>query len=464
MFVGRKKELERLEKMYDKDGLSMSLIYGKRRVGKTELIINSFKNRKEKIIYFQCQRTSYLDNILKINSIISNIFNIPEPNFKQIEDVLGFLKNESQKNKVIFVLDEYPFLKETKKGIDDIFQSFVDQNKDSNLKIILSGSYVNIMKSLLTSDSALYNRFDEILFIEELKYYEIFKLLDAFNDEEKVFIYSVFGGTPYYYKFIDNKLSAKENVIDLVFDKDSPLNKEIELSLKNELSKINLANLIFETIAKGKRTFLDIKNKCNIENPNSLDFVLKKLIEMELIEKKEPISNNKSKKTYYILKDNYFLFYYRYIYGNESLMYMIDKEEMFNILENDIFKEYVPFIYENISKDFIICLNKNNYFKPLLIDIGRYWFDDKINKTNGEFDVVGLTLNKDYIVFEVKYTNELINKKIIDHLLKQIELSDLRKFNIGFISKSGFDDESLKIIKENNYYAFTLKDIINLSN
>ena len=117
---------------------------------------------------------------------------------------------------MIFVLDEYPYIRENIKGLDSIFQSLVDKYKDSSkLKLILLGSYVDVMKSLLEKSNPLYGRADLVIDLQQMDYYDSSLFYPAFSEEDKVRIYSVFGGIPYYNRLVDDSKSVKENIIDL---------------------------------------------------------------------------------------------------------------------------------------------------------------------------------------------------------------------------------------------------------
>ena len=109
---------------------------------------------------------------------------------------------------------------ETVTGIDSILQSLIDRYKDApQLKLVLCGSYVEIMKSLLARESPLYGRVDLTIDLEPTDYYESVMFYPTFSSEDKMRLYSVFGGIPYYNRLVDPVLSVRENIIELPFDK-----------------------------------------------------------------------------------------------------------------------------------------------------------------------------------------------------------------------------------------------------
>lgn len=115
---------------------------------------------------------------------------------------------------MVLVLDEYPYLREVVKEMDSIIQKLIDKNRNwSKIKLILCGSYIDIMKSLVAHDNPLYGRFDYILELKPMNYYESQLFYNDYSLEDKVKIYSVFGGIPYYNRLINTKLTVKENII-----------------------------------------------------------------------------------------------------------------------------------------------------------------------------------------------------------------------------------------------------------
>ena len=120
--------------------------------------------------------------------------------------MLQFLFKMSEKEPMILVLDEYPYLRENAKGLDSILQSLIDHYKDtSNMKFIVCGSYVDTMKALLEKQNPLYGRIDLTLNLKPMDYYESALFYPEFTEEDKVRLFSVFGGIPYYNRLIDGQ-------------------------------------------------------------------------------------------------------------------------------------------------------------------------------------------------------------------------------------------------------------------
>lgn len=457
-FIGRSDELNKLNKLIKKDSFNFSLIYGRRRIGKSELIKQALKdNSNVSSIYYECKAVSEKSNVDSLAEVISDRLNLPKLGYKNFEELLKYVFDLSKKNKIVLVLDEYSYLKDSIRGIDSIIQSLIDNYKDeSKLSLIISGSYVSIMKSLLEESNPLYGRVDLSIHLRQMDYYDSSLFYTNFSSEDKVRIYSVFGGIPYYNQLIDDSISVKDNIIELIASENARLENEVIMYLNSEIKKINNANETFEALSKGYCKYGDILSKSHVTSGPTLMDVLNKLINMEIVEKEVPINDEANKKkAKYIICDNLSLFYYRYIFRHTSQLKIMDSNVFYKkYIEDDFEKKYVPLKFEDICRQYLIRQNKKGEIDPVFEKIGKYYYDDPINHTNGEFDVVTLDENG-YIFYESKFRNKAITNSIIDEEIKQVEVTGLKCYKYGFISRSGFDckkNKNLILIDLDNLY------------
>lgn len=455
-FIGREREIAQLKGLYEGTSFQSALVYGRRRIGKSELIKQSLKGEKSTIIYYECKQTTEKNNADGLSEIIGDKFNFPKPDFTTFEKALEYLFAYSERKKIVLVLDEYPYLHKIIDGIDSILQSLIDKYKDkSKLKLIICGSYLDVMKSLLDNQNPLYGRISLSLDIKPMDYYDSAKFYPTFLNEDKVKLYSVFGGIPYYNELIDCKKSVKENIIRLITSVNSRLENEINFYLKNEMAKVNNANVVFETIASGLCKFNDIFNATGIDKSSTFADVLERLVNIELIEKEAPINDEKNKKkSNYYIKDNLSLFYYAYVYRYLSQRGIMSEDVFYEkYIEEDFENRYVPKMFERIFKQYLIRKNRQGEINPPLEKIGKYYYDDAKNKKNGEFDVVSLD-EIGYIFYEVKFKNKPIDQKMIDEEIEQVKNTGLNCYKYGFVSKSGFEN-----VNNENLILYTLDDL-----
>lgn len=456
-FIGRIEELKRLNKIINSKDLATALIFGRRRVGKSELVKYSLKENNEVKIYYECKEVSEKSNAQGLSDILSEELNLPRLKFEDIESILKYIFELSINKKIILVLDEYSYLKKTINGIDSILQVLIDKYKDkSKLSLIILGSYVDIMKSMLLHSNPLYGRIDLTIELKPMDYYDSSLFYPNFSSEDKIKIYSVFGGIPYYNRLIDDSRSVKENIIELIASNGARLENEVSMYLNSEISKIVNANEVFEALAKGYSRYSDLLSQSHVSSGPTLIDVLDKLIRMGVVSKMSPIndSNNKKKFGYYI-SDNLSLFYYRYIFKYLSQMKIMNADFFYSkYIEQDFEQQYVPHVFETICMQYLIRKNKKGEINPIFEKIGKYYYDNPKEHTNGEFDVVTQD-EKGYVFYEAKFRKNPINASIIENEIKQVKSTGLNCYKYVFISKSGFlydRNENVDFIELDNFF------------
>lgn len=321
-----------------------------------------------------------------------------------------------------------------------MIQSLVDKYRsNTKLKLIILGSYVDIMRSLLEHSNPLFGRVDLVIDLKQMDYYESSLFYPDMSDEDKVRIYSVFGGIPYFNRLVDDKKSVKENIIDLIASPGARLENEVSMYLNAEISKMVNANEVFQALARGFCKYSDILSQSHVSSGPTLVDVLEKLIRMEVVEKRTPINDehNKKKAGYYIC-DNLSLFYYRYIFKYSSQLKIMDPEVFYDkYISSDFEENYVPHKFEEICRQYLIRQNILGNITPVIEKIGKYYYDDPKTRNNGEFDVVTLD-EKGYVFYEVKFRKKKISKEVIEEEVRQVKETGLDCYKYVFFARAGF--------------------------
>lgn len=451
-FIGRKEELEKLNRAMQTDEMNFSLIYGRRRVGKSELVSQALSKVGAKKIYYECKQVAEESNVNGLSEILSESMGLPKLGFSNMESLLDYIFELSAKEKIVLVLDEYPYLRESIKGMDSILQAMIDKHrKTSKITLVILGSYVEVMRSLLEHGNPLYGRVDLTIYLKQMDYYESSFFYPNYSADDKVRIYSVFGGIPYYNRLVDDAKSVKENIINLIASPGARLENEVSMYLNAELSKIINANEVFEALSRGFSKYSDILAQSHVSSGPTLADVLDKLIRMEVVTKTSPIndSRNKKKMAYHIC-DNLSLFYYRYIFKYSSQMNIMNSEVFYRkYIEKDFEEHYVPHLFENVCKQYLIRKNKEGEIEPVIEKIGKYYYDNPAERSNGEFDIVTED-ELGYAFYEVKFKKKQISDEMIDEEIEQVKATGLDCYKYVFFSRSGFrckKRENVKLIE-----------------
>lgn len=387
MFIGRQEELKAIQAVLDKKSGSV-LVYGKRKVGKTTLILEALKSSKDTTVYYECLKSSMQDNINGFVSVLVKTKVLPvQIGFSSFQEVFQYLNMLDKTLNII--IDEYPYLKQFNKGetVDSIFQTIIDNNI-TNIRLFISGSHVGMMKDLLEEKNALYGRFSLNIKLEELNYRETAVFYSDKTVYDKIAFYSVFGGSPFVNEQLDSKSDLKQNILKTVLNPLNAVYAYAENLLVSDLSGSVNAERILNVIANGKKKYGEIESKLGLTNNGLLSKQLKTLLDMDMVSKVYPINKeDDNKKVSYEMTDNLLRFWYTYVYKNKSALQMLGAEAFYdNYIEPSI-TTFISHRFEEIARTFFSLQVKEGKRKGIF-RIGTYYYDDSATKTNGEFDVV----------------------------------------------------------------------------
>ncbi len=315
MFIGRERELESLREFYNKDGCGMTVIYGRRRIGKSTLITEFIKQKK--VIFYTETKVGKERNLELFSRRVTSFFfpDGAEMLFPSLDAVFDFIGKNVAQEKVSPVIDELPYWAEKDEALLSVLQKYMDTSwKNKNIKIILCGSALSFMeKKVLSEKSPLFGRRDSQIKLEPFDYLDAAKFVPEYCARDKAICYGITGGVAKYLSMIDSQKSLDENIIRLFFKTDGYLYDETRNLLTQEFSDISLVNNIIEQIAYGKNTVNGIATKLGETSPAIL-YSLEKLINVGLVQKRKCITEEKNKKkTQYVLKDFMFKFWYEFI-------------------------------------------------------------------------------------------------------------------------------------------------------
>ena len=453
MFVARKEELAKLDSAMKQTDYA-SLVYGKRRVGKTRLIKEALKAQKKKVIYYECLKGTMKENIAALVKVLTEngiiTFSIT---FETFQDVFGYLN--TLPDEFVIVIDEYPYLSTLEKTetVDSIFQNIID-NKLANISLIISGSQISIMKSLLNEGNALYGRFKLSIHLKELDYRDAAAFYPSKTPYEKIAFYGVFGGSPFVLQELRDDLSLEQNIMQTILSENSPVFLYASNLLLTDYSNAVNAERILSVLGNGRKKYSDIENRISENSNGNLAKQLKILTASELVRQVSPINRpNDAKKRYYEIDDNLLRFYYTFIYQNKSSLQMLGSSTFYSeIIEKKLMTDFVPRRFEEICRDFLSIKAKQGDF-PGITNIGIYYYDDSENKKNGEFDVA-VEFGKKYELYEAKYYKDPVPLDEIHREAGQVrDIKELNVSGIGFIAPNGFAE------KEEGYSYYTGEEL-----
>lgn len=438
-FKNRKREMEELKTSLDSKGFSFEIIYGRRRVGKTELILNATKNKKR--IYYLAAGENNLNRFYNVCCEF-------DPNIGKLKKDYEVIFEYLMDNIEVLIIDEFQNLIRENPNFLNILQAIIDiKLKNSNLKLFVLGSSISIMDlSVLSYKSPVYGRKTASLKLKPVSFFDLKEFFPDSNFEERANIYGFADGIPYYLIMI-NKSFWKWLDGELIKEKGF-LKDEMDFLMKFEFDNPSTYKLILEAIANGKNTVGEIKDYIRLQRTDLAPY-LRNLINVDFIKREVPINENvKSRNGRYFLKDNFLRFWFKFIYPNLSSI----EQRAFNVenIKKD-YPSYLGFIFEDICMEYFI-LEKIRAFSK----IGRWWHKDK------EIDLVALNEKTKEILFgECKWKDKVNANSILVELSEKAGHVDWnfgkRKENFAVFAKSF--SKRINEFDGKKVYCFDLKDI-----
>ncbi len=443
MFLGRVNELSKLKEEFGKKQKSAVLVYGKHGMGKSTLLREASKGYNGTVIYNLFTKTTYEGNLAILYRSVALSLGLPEIRFNTVFAMFDYLG--STKREILIILDEYQYWNGSRKsGEVDSFMQVVIDSLPANMNVVICGSYISSMKGLLREDNPLFGRFSLILHVEEFDYLDASLFSSDLDVREKIRFYSVFGGSPYVLSNLDYSKSLEENIKEKSIGQNSILRNYIENVMLKEIQK-SYDVRILECLSNGKKRYSDILSFLNESNSGLLDKQLKNLVSMESVRKLSPINRKDDvRKQFYEINDNLMLFYFSYIFSRDALIMKFGEDSFFSSSILPSLTTFISYRFEDIVLEYFARL-ANMGRLPGVEDFGSYWYDNRREKKNGQFDVV-LKKSDGYGFFECKFYSSPMKEDECKKEEEQVRaVTGLDCVSLGFVSSSGFDFSSSAI-------------------
>lgn len=462
MFVDRLSELDLLEKRFASGKAEFFVLYGRRRVGKTELLARFCEGKRA--IFFVSDLGSEISLRTALSGAINSVLFGPgqlDAVYSSWEALFQALGRAAQKERLVVVLDEFPYMVAAYPPLASTLQKAWDQTlKNSKIMLILCGSYIGMMEeTVLGYQAPLYGRRTAQYLLEPLQFKDARLFFPSFPIEDQVRAYAVYGGTPAYLQTIDSQKSLKENIQDNILTRGSYLYDEVHFLLQQELREPRNYFSILQAIAAGKTRLNEIKQATGIDGATAY---LDTLQQLHLVERLVPVTETqpqKSRRGIYRLKDPYLRFWFRYVLPNRS---QLERRAILPILENQVLPEIDHFsslAFEEICHQLFWQegLSGRLAFQP--IHIGRWW------NAGEEIDLVALG-EKDALLIECKWSSQAVGTNILSDLERKatIVLRELenRKIQYALCSRSGYTPQLLESVsKRKDVLLLDLFQILN---
>jgi len=437
LFVNRHHELKLLQNEYEYNGFRFTVLYGRRRVGKTTLLKEYIQGKPS--IYFLVTLENMHIVLKRFQEIVATFLNddfLRSLQLTDIKQLFEYIANKTFKKKLIIIIDEFQYLAKTDNAIPSQFQYIVDELlKNKNIHLILCGSIISMMyEQTLSYNSPLYGRRTSAIRLEAITFTHMKDFFPHKTENERIELYAILYGIPKYLEMFEECTDIYTSIEKNILDPNAYLYNEPQFILQNEVNEPGTYFSILEIIAKGDHKIGNIAGKLN-KNVQNITSFLSKLVELDIIYKDVPVTEanpSKSKKGLYFIKDNFFRFWFHYVLPYKSQLEMGNSAYVLKKIEEN-FNGYVAKTYEDLAIQYIL----ENYD---VLKCGRWW--DKSH----EIDAVAVS-DDHLLAAECKYRNSKVGIDVLEALkekVKHIETTLPVKKYILF-SKSGFTEELKKL-------------------
>lgn len=462
MFVNRENELNRLQSLYDSESPELGVVYGRRRMGKTALVLKSIEDRDNAIYHQAAHGTTeqQLDAFINdVAPVISGITRIR----KDWESVLSYLAEQD----AIVILDEFPYLVDEYRALPSLLQRVWDHEvENTESTFILTGSAIGMIHEIaLNGSSPLYGRISKRpngkLDIGPLPFNAAMAFFPDYDPSEQVMAYGVFGGTPDYLRAIDDTQSLKGNITTTLLHRDGGLHEEPENVLYRELDDVDRYFAMLKAMAGGSHRRNEIIQSAGI-NSNSAGYYLSRLKELRIIEQDYPVTvdPSRSRNSRYRILDQLFAFWFRFIHGRTS-RYEVFGPDAYDELVEPHLPDFVSGTFEQLCQRAILFEYGDKYTFTEQPDT---WWD-----TDGrEIDIVGPTDSETLVVGEVKFRQQPMGYGVFSQLQNDAPQIDWipddgmePEYEYALFSRSGFATSLEEARNErDDLRLYTIKEVI----
>ena len=411
MIIGRKKEISILQKTVQDEYSHFVAVYGRRRIGKTFLIRETFGYRftfqhaglsggglKEQLFAFEAS----------IKDAGGTVSGHPNNWLEAFEDLKELIRNSTEKKKVIFI-DELSWM-DTRNGdlliaLENFWNGWASSRRDIVL-IVCASATSWMLSKVIHNKGGLYNRLTEQIGLCSFSLSECEEYVRSmgvnFNRNQILQYYMIFGGVPYYWSFIQKGFSLSQNIDRILFEKDAPLKDEFKYLYSSIFKNPTVHLKIIETLAR-KKTGMTREELIALSGITNSGDLTKKLDELENCGfiRKYNAFGMKKKNAVYQLIDCFTLFYYQFLIDEPT-----DEHFWSNQLNMPKINTWMGLAFERVCLDHIAQIKQKLGISGVYTDINSWYCKADPDKGVAGSQIDLLIVRKDQVInlCEMKYS------------------------------------------------------------
>ena len=453
MFVGREEEMEELELSFSARGFRMVVVYGRRRVGKTELLERFAEGKR--CVFFTARNDTAENNMSALLEEIPARYVVGRTSMSQILESVALMAEDRAEGKLLFVVDEFPYLAESVPGAASALQIAVDKRlKGIDMMVVLCGSSMSSMvEGVLSSKSPLYGRRTGSMKVEPLGFPDACRMLEGFGTDDAFRIYSMVGGVPAYLELFDPGKGLDGNVSDLFLRRTGFFQNEVDFLMREEMRSPAIYTAVIAAIAKGKGRISEIADATRLET-SAVSKRVSDLIELGIVRRSAPFGEASERKSRYVICDNYIRFNFAVLAGHTVRNTDESRAAALSRMRSEM-DSYMGRAFEDVCRAHCIA-------RLGCTEAGSWWGQDPARRETAEIDIVGAdTASGDGVLLfaECKHTRAKAGLSELNLLKQRSMLVRCEGRRYALFSASGFDDDLAAVAGEEGVALVSMEDL-----
>jgi AAA+ ATPase superfamily predicted ATPase len=423
-FVDRQTEMAELNRLLAIPGGQFIPIYGRRRVGKTTLLLHWAQQTKRPYIYWVARRETAEASRHSLARALwawayPDLQNPEPPRFDSWEMLFREMIRMISNKPVIIILDEFPYIVESDPSFPSHLQAAWDHMfKDKPVFFVLAGSHIGMMVDMMAYKAPLHGRFTAQMPIDPLPFAALREFFPKYDAAERVATYAVLGGIPAYLEHFNPQANLSDNIRGNLFRRTGMFRSEPDILVSDLVRETRVYESVLRAVANDLRTPAEISVETGIP-PQNLPPYLKRLGELRLIERRTPatipaLQRQTTTRSRYHVRDPYLRFYFRFIEPNQEMIEM----GLVDTLWERIAEQFRAFIgattFEELCREWIVAQAQIRQlpFTPEIV--GSHW------STEAQIDVVAINWREKAILLgECKWGVGAVGRSVIQELFEK---------------------------------------------
>ncbi len=466
MLVGRESELNELKASLLSPNPILLPVTGRRRLGKTTLLIHWAKDSGHPYLYWLA---SHFPGNTLLTQFSRKVWQLGHPdqtvpeNFsygswtEAFESLAAACRGEQRH---IVILDEFPLAIQAEPTLPAVLQEAWEGHlKSSNICLVLCGSQVGVMEGLLGAEGPLHDPIQKPLWLRPLPYAATAAFFPSYNAGQRMAAYAILGGVPAYLEQFSDKSNILQNLRHHLFRETSLLRTDPDYLIGEQVRDLKIYQVVLSAIALGAGKPAAIAFEAGLPQRSSADPYLARLVEMGYLHRELPVTvpagkRRSSRLGRYALVDNYLRFYFRFVRPNLDLLAQQLPEEFEKRISGQLLSFVGKVALEELSQEWILTQARAGKMPFKIEQIGSHWGGGL------QIDVVAINWeDKQLLLGATKWQAEPIGKDTVRELIEtktprvlQLlpEEGDGWRPHYAFFSRAGFTDVARALAKREN--------------